>query len=451
MEATMRRDELGVVVAGTWSMLCHDMRLSRGRDGALVASGSGRIGYESDGSLWFTLVATVEHEPLPRRAVGTLVEPESYLDLTSIDEWGRTWRASRVLVDREDWRNGVRIFEGQIWQLVWTKSDDGSDRLAATGVRLLIPEAVELRHNRPVEVIRRVGSSSSQRRLSIAASEVSAAGFAMTIAGEEGGLSISIAAESGGITARTEAGALEALRFVTARPLSWVIAERTGPGWEQVELRRRLVRGRPNRWLPPIDYREDEIWPMFGKYFEHVAARDCEIPQISVRVEQVIEASNWSTSMQALVFGAAVEGVLSSEFRSLDVAPAVSEDQKQDAIALIEASNLPEIVRNRLLNRARELTAVTPKMKLGALVEKGVCTSKVVEAFFALRHPHVHGRAVPARATQRGVDDLLSALSLFHRLVLAAIGYSWPMRGYAPPGDDTEARWQTVSFTAPSP
>jgi hypothetical protein len=435
-------------VAGSWSVLCGHMELRRADD-ALVVSGSGKIGYDSDGVLGFTLIVDEEKVRAPEGPVGQLVSDSSYLRLNALDENGRYWRSPRVLVDHEEWRSRVEVRRSALWQIESTRHGDNPVAEETLGTRLLFPEAVHLRHNCETTTTRRVGTAKPSYGISWAASEIAVADYALTIS-EEGRDSLALAIESkaGSVTRNTEARAVEALRFVTARPLSWVVAERSGPDWEQIELRRRVVRGRPGRWLPPLPVQLEHPWSMFARYFAHVITNDVDLHQLSVRVDQVVEGSYWGAALQAVILAAAVEGVLSSEFAGLEVPPTVSPDEQEAAIAVVEAASLSDSVRRRLLHRAKELTAVTPTAKLRALVTAGVCTKREVDSYLRLRNSHVHGGTVTARATPEGVDDLLSSLTLFHRLVLAAIGYSGPMRDYAPPADDTE-RWTTVQVTAP--
>lgn len=228
----------------------------------------------------------------------------------------------------------------------------------------------------------------------------------------------------------------ETLGFVLARRLGWTAVERH----EGTGVSSWLTGAPPNtqagRMQPPVAFtcgiREEcqAALNLFSRFLEQIAPHpDDALPLLSVASKCALEGSRAPLDAHALDVAVAVEAVLGLAFAD----HGQSDDRFREELALaqstLESLAISDETKRRLRGRISSMAATSAKSRLLELTRRGVIDLTEVRAWETIRHQGAHGKFISG-VDQDYVDAFWRLVTLFYRLVFAAVGYDGPYRDY---------------------
>lgn len=172
-------------------------------------------------------------------------------------------------------------------------------------------------------------------------------------------------------------------------------------------------------------------WDLFGLYLRHVLpfAEDRWHP-LSGSVYGVQSASMLSMETEAIKLGVEVERTLNREFRDLGVPDSTLRAQAAALREHVKAGKGFELLREKVLSDITRYERASPSSRLKELEQRGLISGDERRAWHDLRNTSAHGGDLWSRDHQELVQLHGKVLTLFHRLIFAAVGYSGPYTNY---------------------
>lgn len=393
----MRPDEIERLRAGGWELDCYRIVL-RQRTAAdpEVYSGPGWVRQLHDGEFAYKILVAeglranrlLTHK-LP---AGTVIPDEAYFDLCATDEMGRQWKAERIRPKSISSGLTHSVVEGVLSRLVSVSETVAHNAHA----KILFAEKAEFPCTTGTETKTTINGRLRASSQKTNAAEFTSCGHRFLLLMENGALWLEIDPESELLLAPSiETRTVEALQFVLARPMPWVLLEKEERDVCWTEVRPRTTT-RLLRWFPPIWFSRvagaAAVWQLCDRYLQHIIHHPGEEwHPLSERIYSVLQASNASVEAHALTLGVQIEGILKSE-----------------------------------LGKTGEPKRRSAADRLHSLANKGLITADLVPAWRKLRNSSAHADSKDTIALQEFSDLLISVTSLLHQLVFAAIGYRGP-------------------------
>jgi len=241
--------------------------------------------------------------------------------------------------------------------------------------------------------------------------------------------------------------AIEALQFVLAIPVEWVILDKCEGDTETIQIRRADIYPRKSQLGPPVDFKDIRnsifVWMLYDKYLGYILKyeRPDKYSPLSVHVRRVIKGSEGSTEARMLTLGIAVEGALRVAFPELVELPKEELNGLEEADEIVDRSSLNEELKRRIKGAIGSWKHRGAADMLSKLVNSGVIELKEFNAWKEIRHPSVHATLLNLHDLQRFVDLCHIGTVLFYKLIFHAIGYKgkytdysthgWPLKEYS--------------------
>jgi hypothetical protein len=238
---------------------------------------------------------------------------------------------------------------------------------------------------------------------------------------------------------------LEAIRFVTAVPASWVMLEYNQGGQVYLEL---CPYRTPQHHLidAPLRASEhpDDFFRLLQTFYVHACGNTVgeEFSQLSTAIGSLFSLKGVDMAAISLVIGVAIEALLKVEFSDLeDTDPALVADVQAVEKMIDSMTEIPESTRNRMKGSMGGLKSTRAQDKLGKLQKMGLVTLAELEHWKKLRNTSAHGSLrVDPEKVQQHLQRIYSVATLAYKLAFLRIGYFGPYTDYGAP------RWPTAWF-----
>lgn len=240
---------------------------------------------------------------------------------------------------------------------------------------------------------------------------------------------------------------VEALRFATAVPASWVMLEYVHGGMVHFELS--PFRPAQNHLVnEPLQGREtpQDFFRLIETYYIHSCghAKGEEFSQLSTAIGALFALKGLDISGISLVIGVAIEALLKEGFSDLErtdpelVAEVKSVEKVIDSLITIRENS-----RDRMKGSMGGLKSTRAQDKLGKLQKLGLVTPSELQHWKKLRNTSAHGALrVDPQKWQQLLQRIFAVTTLAYKLAFLRIGYFGPYTDYGSPG------WPTAWFPA---
>lgn len=238
---------------------------------------------------------------------------------------------------------------------------------------------------------------------------------------------------------------LEALRFATAVPASWVMLEYNQGG--QVHLEFCPYRP-PQHHLVDAPLRASEQPQDFFRLLETFYVHACghstgeEFSQLSTAIGPLFALKGLDMAAISLVIGVAIEALLKEEFSDLeDTDPALMADVRAVEKMIDSMTAIPVNTRNRMKGSMGGLKSTRAQDKLGKLQKMGLVTPAELEHWKKLRNTSAHGSLrIDPEQMQQHLRRIYAVTTMAYKLAFLRIGYFGPYTDYGAP------RWPIAWF-----
>jgi hypothetical protein len=240
---------------------------------------------------------------------------------------------------------------------------------------------------------------------------------------------------------------VEALRFATAVPASWVMLEYVQGGMVHFELS--PYRPPQNHLVnEPLQARETplDFFRLLETYYVHSCghAKGEEFSQLSTAIGALFALKGLDISEISLVIGVAIEALLKEGFSDLEdtdpelVAEVESVEKMIDSLITIRENS-----RDRMKGSMGGLKSTRAQDKLGKLQKLGLVTPSELQHWKKLRNTSAHGALrVDPQKWQQLLQRIFAVTTLAYKLAFLRIGYFGPYTDYGSPG------WPSAWFPA---
>jgi hypothetical protein len=423
-------------------------------DSGQIFSGPGVIRQRPNGQLEFTLYAM---EPTSLDGVtqdisgandiqaGQIIPERLLFRLSAIDADGREWTSNHISPRERHSEEGT-LCTGILQEMGITANPPVT--VKHDQLHIEIHEDIKIPANTPTTIRKTVGGREI-RSGSLSALEFRDGPYEYRFDRDGGILLIDVIANDQPIVDHFEMRLVEALQFVTARPVHWTImVKMTSTKWET-----RIKSVHPNRTRanlgPPIiaEYPSEAKWfvDIFSRYITYVIRKQSgeKAHPISTQMRAICHASMGGIDAEALVLSIAIESILkyapSAQYE-------LSPDEKswiKKARDYFSTCEGPKPLNDRATNWLSDLESQSAHGKLRKLVEIGVITPQQRKTWYEIRPKVAHGSALRCILPQESLDKTNEMLVMFYHLIFYIIGYTgkytdhgspdWPTRDYQIP------------------
>lgn len=240
---------------------------------------------------------------------------------------------------------------------------------------------------------------------------------------------------------------VEALRFATAVPASWVMLEYVQGGMVHFELS--PYRPAHNHLVnEPLQARDTE--PDFFRLLEAYYVHSCghtkgeEFSQLSTAIGPLFALKGLDISEISLVIGVAIEALLKEGLSDLeDTDPELVAEVKSVEKVIDSLITIRENSRVRMKGSLGGLKSTRAQDKLIKLQKLGLVTLSELEHWKKLRNTSAHGALrVDPQKWQQLLQRIFAVTTLAYKLAFLRIGYFGPYTDYGSP------RWPIAWFPA---
>ena len=299
---------------------CLNMKLESLSSEGHVFSGSGVVRQTPDGQLYFTLYTNekfsfpkvVRHHYIGDHPSGSILPKSAYYRLSAKDSKGREWvceRVSLISLDIYSTDEGT-IFKGNLDQITYLIEGFGSDK---DFLYLEIFDNVKLPYNTP-KIVKKIVADKESTSISRDVLMFSAKEIEFEMKKERESLVLEAKSTGPSFVPYFEIRVIEALQFVTSRPLRWSIMIKQSNGNKLTSIRAIHRENLKYNIEPPIDLslgNDYEFCEIFRCYLEYVL----EFPEdkfhpISGDMSEICKASIAPIETRSLILAVAVESIL---------------------------------------------------------------------------------------------------------------------------------------------
>ncbi|MBB3211646.1 hypothetical protein FHW67_000894 [Herbaspirillum sp. Sphag1AN] len=238
---------------------------------------------------------------------------------------------------------------------------------------------------------------------------------------------------------------LEAIRFSTAVPASWVMLEYVQDGLVHFELS--PYRPALNHLVDePLQARENalDFFRLFDSYYVHSSenAKGEEFSQLSVAIGALFNLKGLAIGEISLVIGVTIEALLKegfSELEEIDPEIIVEVEVVEDVINSL--TTIREKSRGRMKGSMSGIKSIRARDKLEKLQKLGLVNQMELQHWKKLRNTSAHGSLrIDPQKWQQHLQRIFAVTTLAYKLTFLRIGYFGPYTDYGSPG------WPTAWF-----
>jgi hypothetical protein len=443
-EKVLKDEELDALGEGTFRLDCLAMQLRERKTKApREYKGAGLIEQNEAGGLVLRLTAPEARPTAPQLGVpGQLIAEEEYWSLTATDLSGRRWEASHM-IPHEHWAAGGLgcVVTGDVYELVSVEPV----------VALATHERLELNvfddlglpytgHTRTtVETGARNAYRVERNRTELSDEDLGLP-FSLHVESSDGRTRLRARGES--LPPRLNLRVVEALQFVTGRPIQGGVERVVSGATERTVIRGELTRSNSRGVEPPVpteiaDARND-FWRLFSAYLRYVNAWPSdEFHPLSTEWDSLVKLGSAGLETRALVLAVAVEAVLRIVEAEAPTTPApltgsnlITAEWVERIDTFLEREQCPMRVRKRIRGFFKPLFDVSPSNRLTWLAERGALDTEVLPSRGKLRNTRAHGSKDGLRTPDEIVAACDAVLGLLYQLAFHAVGYSGTFTNY---------------------
>jgi hypothetical protein len=251
---------------------------------------------------------------------------------------------------------------------------------------------------------------------------------------------------------------VEALRFATAVPASWVLLEYVQGGMAHLELSPH--RPAQNHLVnEPLQAREapSDFFRLLETYYVHSCghANGDEFSQLSAAMGALFTLKGLDISGISLVIGVAIEALLKEEFSELESNDRKLVEEVESVEKVIDSLiAIRENSRDRMKGSMSGLKSTRAQDKLSKLQKLGLITPLELQQWKKLRNTSAHGALrVDPQEWQQLLRRIFAVTTLAYKLAFLRIGYFGPYTDYGtlgrpiawfPARDDAQALSRTI-------
>lgn len=438
-------NEIKEIKEGLWELDCSNILLTSNSSENEIYEGPGYIKRTSNGQISFKMYS---RNPLKigqglrwwtkRLGAGKLISDEYFFKLSATDTLGKVWQAEYILPENSGpVVPGNNVISGSIPYELKCSSKTSYIPACAT-LKMKFFHTVD--RYIPCNTITKKAIAFGEQELTATSWDANIAKFSscgcnFTISKEDEILTLDITSSTKSLPNNVEHRALEALQFVLAHPLVWTILEKNEEGIETIIIKRTPKEMINLKIKEPVHHvvpKDSHIWKLYDKYLSYIVSYGGETNwhPLSIFIHRVIIASAAYYETFALEVAVAVEGVLTTEFKSL----APPEDKflhsLSEARNCINASSISNDLKPRICGAINAMKRASATDKLRLLVETSVISEKEYEAWKKLRNSSTHPTEPAFLELQESLDLCGIVTTLFYKLIFHAIGYEGKYTDY---------------------
>lgn len=413
---------------GTLDLICPEMELLACPNYREIAlKGVGAIKSDSLGRLYFRMVAPFRG-PLPdvldsSRQPGEVASIRDCVMLRAIDESGREWRSSPLVIDL---RNCVALnnwcFERRLPDIMHSEVQRGPTK---SSIQILVPNSLRL----PFDTATRRHTSVREKEIAWSSSidtHIHKIGDAEVSFRSETDKWLSVFASQKSAFTPSWSGMLcHALGFATAQTPRPAVTVRSTNDFELLGLFSDPSWNIAQVIPPPVHCATPggaaNFWRLVELFFVYVESNRAS--SLVEELDGIRRGSRGSFQTACLTLAVGIEPIAQLLLR--DEPKRISSDAISDLTSYIENWSGDSTLKMRakqLLGRMSEASAAD---RMYAWADRTGTPHQLIDNWKKLRHPRAHGNQVAQQ--QVGYDLYYSAIELLHRIVCSEIGYDGPI------------------------
>ena len=376
-------------------------------------------------------------DSLASKKSGELFTSEDSYFLEVQDSTGRRWTATRLhpqfsmcpSAEQNHW-----IAEAKISELHCATAPNRTHHIST--LEIWYKCNLSFPFNKAIERTETTGEKTLKKSIAIEAAEFNVLGYTFFVRHESSYLIVLASKESDILDLDIELRINESMEFILGRPLAWTaVRKREAREWSC------LVTGAPDiieagRMQLPVAFKVpfkaecDAALNLFSLFLQKISSKDdVQIPNLAVAVKCAREGSHGPLDAHALNVAIAIEAVLRTEFSETGKPGATFVADLAKVTKEIETMEISPETKERLRGRISSMAETSAKSRLLTLKAQGLISQRDIKAWENIRHRSAHGNFVSG-ADQEYINSYWQTMTLFYRLIFAAIGYEGPYRDY---------------------
>ena len=399
--------------------------------------GIGSIFQRSDGQMHFKIYASLPGGPkstlslLAQNATlpGQIIPENEFYNLKATDAWGRVWESQKTDFDSHSFpqTNFVTLkgsIESLSYKIVAIKKPQIRNYL-----KLLFYQTVNLPANSAIKRSVSVANQMRSSSIKLNAWKFQSNDCQFILWDDEGILSLDCYALKEGTTFPSyfDLRVVEAMRFITAEPLSWSLMESEKDGVSEITLKSKVTKKSLTRLMPPVEYNRitqaKEAQTLFDLYLQHIKSYSApHWHPISQRLSAILNASAGSLETEGLTLGVEIEGLVKQELANRFHIPLCKVVLKKVCNAIATLS-MDENIKKRIIGFVGSMAGAKGQDILKELCNKGIIKETLFEKWKCLRNPSAHADVLNPSKIQEYFDLCHANIVLIYHLIFYIIGY----------------------------
>lgn len=238
---------------------------------------------------------------------------------------------------------------------------------------------------------------------------------------------------------------LSAIQYVLAEPMNWVIYEKRIKRELTSTFRSFKEKHKKSRFYEPIllvDGNESDVWKLFDIYLSKILQnkKDFNDPITNI-ISKCLHASQGSFDALSLTLSLAVEEILNTSFKDIEVQNSVKKEDIRTFKKAVKKLDVEQSFRDRIGSFIGYIQNTTATDRLRKLIDSTPISITEYDNWKDIRNHFAHPDDSKLN-THDKVYKTYSVLTLLHKLIFIKIGYQgsyndfgergWPKKEWKP-------------------
>jgi hypothetical protein len=433
--------EIADLRSGKFFLDAAEITLTGRSNGDHFYRGPGFIRQTEDGELEYRLYDSRRETTFPLRwQAGGVIPDRDFYDLKLIDYSGRSWEASRTLVNTSGTiGNNACVCKGKVFEITCVEDVSPSEELW-----LFFPGVIKIPTNAGTSVIERQ-LTAENLRFDPNLWTFKGDRFQILVTKADDGIEVRVRPANEPLPRHLPKCIEEVVWFVLAVPAYAQLISWRGVGGTRFSIREARQIPASTRFRPPLepDHGDsaEHLGDLFLRYLEHVLPRTEETYHpTSVNILSVLRAASITLDSLALALSVAIESVVRRELAECGKPDEDILMELDSAMAYLSRWDSYGPAKSRITQAINTWKGSSARDALKNLCAKGVITAEQLTAWNSIRHPMAHGQP-----REMNAEQLLHFCDLQHmafiRLLFQVLGYTGPYT------DRSVEGWPRAEFT----
>lgn len=365
---------------------------------------------------------------------GELIPEDHYYSFEGTDIYDREWTSERIDLDYHT-SKGFTVFQEKLKKIKTTTTLPSFEGKEYSGEfhQVWIPKKIKLPSNLSSSIQHFVGEDEMKSSFSHSAAEYENDFLKILLFHDKDWLIIQIKIDEDDFHPFIFERVLSALQYILAEPLNWVIYEKRIKDELTSTFRPFQEDHKKSRFRESIllvDGNEREAWELFDVYLNHILLnKDDFNDPITNIISKCLSASQGSFDAFSLTLSLAIEEILNTSFKDLEVQKSVKEKDITLLKEAVKELDIEKGFRDRIGSFIGHVQQISASDRLRYLIDNTPITKVDYDNWKAIRNHFAHPDDSELN-TQDKVDKTYSVLTLLHKLIFIKIGYQGPYNDF---------------------